>query len=742
VTGAPTALAGRRELATPLLRRRSLGARLATGALIAFLVFVVALSFGVRSSPASIAGSVPASTSPIDSIAHPAVAASDEGGDVTAATQSAIETSLDLSVSATPSSICVAQTTTCPAGVGLSRVTLTASAATVGYQTWPAVQVAFVIETTVYDGVYDPTAGTPGYDECAIADDPAGGACEESNGVPFFINNAQAIANSISAANPHTTVSFALVDYFATLDQQDDGDGSEYHVDIPQFVPAGNFGSDVQATIGSQYPFESGNRYEDSDFSDNILHSSSITALYGTIIGSGLDWANNTHHVIVWMGDTAPRDPSYEQDYCVSPSEYYHPGGPESLPCMSSGCEPAYAFGTGSSPACEGWINSQNGNASDSIAALAHQSPSCTDSIGGDCTLDMIDLWSTTTDPESPGWPAGDATAALGGGPNGPMVEQNVGRVLLAGCDMAAATGGTWDGPSFFSCPNGQTGTLQPEFLGPFGEPNLNNPSLFAAFRSIGFGPIQSDVVATATNHPLFQFVPYGSIEMLPGAEAQIRTVCETGTGALSPHCPTQPTTLNVALGPGQNVTVYGWNWSSIYTDNQMVGGDTWIASFWVQAAGPPYGTVPVDACVTTDCSLGGSRSLNGFYTSATYLPAVSITVVTESFPLATLDVEAPPSSVPPPTLPPAPPPVPPPALPPPPGLPLLTTIGVGAQVGIASLSLNAAAAGFVAAGFGTITVRNKPLSLQVAQLRGKQSPVRSRFEADSASKAPVGHFE
>ena len=741
MSGTPFTGPARGPPSSTVPRRAPLSLRLATGVLIAFLVFVVAFSFSVRSPSAAVGSSLPGAALG-DAAAPPVPSTSAAGDAAAAATVSTIQTSLDLSVSATPTSICVGQTTTCPAGVGLSRVTLTASAPTVSYETWPAVQVAFVIETTVYDGVYDPTAGTPGYDECALADDPAGGACEESNGVPFFINNAQAIANAIAAANPHTTVSFALVDYFATLDQQDDGDGSEYHVDIPQFVPAGNFGTDVEATIGSQYPFESGNRYEDSDFSDNVLHSSSITALYGTIIGSGLNWANNTHHVIVWMGDTAPRDPSYEQDYCVSPSEYYPPGGPEALPCMSSGCEPAYAFGTGSSPACEGWVNSQNGNASDSIAALAHQSPSCTDSIGGDCTIDMIDLWSTTTDPSSPGWPAGDNTAALGGGPNGPMVEQNVGRVLLAGCDLAAATGGTWDGPSFFSCPNGQTGTLQPDFLGPFGQPNLNNPSLFAAFRSIGFGPVESSVVATATNRPLFQFVPYGSIQMLPGAAAQVRTICETGTGALSPHCPTQPTTLNVALGPGQNVTVYGWNWSTVYSENQMVGGDTWIASFWVLAAGPPYGTVPVDACTTTDCSLGGSHALNGFYTSATYLPAVSVTVVTQSFPLASLDVQSPPSSVPPPTFPPPAPPVPPPPLPPPPGLPVLTSIGVGAQVGIASLSLNAAAAGFVAAGFGTITVRNKPLSLQVAQLRGKPALVRSRFETDSASNTPVGHFE
>jgi len=658
-----------------------------------------------------------------------------------ATVSAAVANSLDLSIGANPTSICVAETSSCSAGVGQSRVTLTASAPPNEYQTWPNVQVAFVIETAVYDGVFDPTVSDPGGDQCAINDDPAGGACEESNGVPFFVANSQAIANAIQAANPHSSVSFALVDYFATLDLQDDGDGSEYHVDIPSFVPANQFGADVQASLGSEV-LESGYRYSDSDFSDNILHSSSITALYGTITGSGLNWANDTHHVIVWMGDTAPRDPNYLQDYCVSPSDYYPAGGGGAYPCYNTGCEPSYPFPTGASPQCEGWVVSQNGNASDSIAALAHQSPSCTTSVGGDCTIDTIDLWSTPTDPNSPGWPAADDTASLQGGPNGASVDQNVAHVLLAGCDLAAATGGSWDGPSFFSCPNGQTGTLQPEFLGPFGQPNMQNPSLFAAFRAISFGPVTSSLVATATDHPLFTFVPFGTIEVLPGEAAQFQTVCELSDGSPSPNCPVEPVTQNVQLGPGQNVTVYGWNWSSVPADNLMSGGDTWIASFWIQAAGPPYGEVPIDACTTADCSLGGSTSLGGYFTSATYIPSTNVTIIEQSFPLGTINVEAPPSNVPPPTVPPPPPAVPPPGIPAPAGLPVLTTIGVGAQVGIASLSLNAAAAGFIAAGFGSILNRNKPLSIRVAQLRGKSPPVRSRFEEATSTEHPIGHME
>ncbi|HUI38744.1 MAG TPA: hypothetical protein VLY85_03830, partial [Thermoplasmata archaeon] len=401
---------------------------------------------------------------------------------------------LQLSIAAIPHAICVDDSSLCSAQVGESQVTLTAAAPTEGYATWPAVQVAFVIESTLYDGVYDPTVedwgqlGNPwGGEPCAAAVPGVSTACEESNGVPFVVAHAQQIANAISAVNPHSDVSFSMVDYFATYDPHDDADGAEYHVDIPQFISASSFGGQVassfQATVLS-----GGFIYSDSDFSDNFLHSSVITAMFGTIFGSGLDWSPNTHHVIVWMGSTAPRDPNYVEDYAVSPSDEGE---------GSSGtCEPAYSFGAITSPQCEGWVRSQDGNASHSIAGLAKSAPSCTDSIGGVCTVDAIDLYTTPTDPYSHAWETVDgagghcpaALLALGGCPGGPAVRANVANVLEAGCDIAAATGGSWDGPSFFSCPNGQYGHLQPVFVGPSAsQPNLNNPSLFNAFRGIGF---------------------------------------------------------------------------------------------------------------------------------------------------------------------------------------------------------------------------------------------------------------
>jgi hypothetical protein len=649
---------------------------------------------------------------------------------------------LVLSVADDPDAICALELTSCAAGVGISRVTLTATAPPAAYETWPAVQVAFVIETTVYDGVYDPSQSDWGGDACASDAKTAGPACEESNGVPFFVANAQIIADAIQAANPHSVVQFALADYFATLDQMDDSDGSEYHVDIPRFIPASQFGNAVQSTLGATV-LESGYRYSDSDFSDNILHSSSITALYGAIVGSGLNWSAATHHVIVWIGDTAPRASGFAQDYCVSPSSHYPVGSHTPLPCYSSTCEPSYNYGTVVSPQCEGWVVSQDSNVTHSIAELAKTAPSCTDSIGDVCTVDTVDLWATPTDPQSPGWPVGDATATLQGGPGGVNVLQNVARVLLAGCELAAATGGSWSGPSFFTCPNGQPGSLQPSFLGPYSSPNLQNPSLLAALRGVSFGPVLNTVVATGTDRPLFTFVPYGAIQVLPGAAAQFRTECLLGSGQNSPDCPITPGVSTVPAGPGKTVEVYTWNWSSVAAANVMSAGDTWITSFWIMADGPPYELVPVDACTTPSCALGGSQAVGGEYTSATYYAFGAISALVQSFPLASITVQTPPSAPPPPSLPPPPPVPPPPAIPAPAGVPVLTTIGVAAQVGVASLSLQAAAAGFIAAGFTAISVRNRPMSIAVAQLAHKTTPVRSRFEeAEGKGAAAIGHFE
>ena len=584
----------------------------------------------------------------------------------------------------------------------------------------------------MFDGVYDPTAGDAGADPCASGGSgfTTGMPCEESNGIPFFIDHAQQIANSISSNNPHSHVSFALVDYFATVDNYDDGDGAEYHVDIPSFIPSEYFGSAVKSTfqaktLNGQY------YYGDSDYSDNILHSSSITALYGTIIGSGLNWGNNTHHVIVWIGSTAPRDPSYLVNYCVSPSSYTLYGFGSS--CYPPTCEPSYAYQKDVSPNCEGWVRSQDGNATHSIAQLAKTSPSCTNSIGGVCTIDTIDLWTGMTDPYSKDWPSG----RTGGGPGGPVVQGDVDKILEAGCDLASATGGTWDGPAFFTCPDGQSGSLQYVAHGPYDKPNTNNPTLFNAMRLIGFGPVVQTQTASGTGKPLFQYVSYGSIVVAGSTLATIQpTAACLRNGVTLKTCQLVP---QITKENGR--VVLGWNWSTNATTNIMYVGDFWTASFNVVATGPPYATVPVDACVTPICLAGGSTALNGLYTWATYVPYTNNTVVTASFPLGSVDVQFTPPPVGPPTPPPPPPPPPPPfAIPAPTALPIIQQVGITNQVGVANVSLQGVAAGFLGAGFMRVGIKNRPVAMKVA---AKSGFLQSKFDRESMQNTrQLGRFE
>ncbi|HEV8049934.1 MAG TPA: PKD domain-containing protein, partial [Thermoplasmata archaeon] len=405
-----------------------------------------------------------------------------------------------------------------------ARATLAGPAPSGSTAQWSSVQVAFVLETTPYDGVYDPMAqdwgqrnGGPG-DACGAVDPGNSTLCEESNGVPFFVANASAIATGIQSANPGTNVSFALIDYAASHDAFDNANGTEYHVDTPHFVSAASFGSAVNTSFAANVL---GGRavYQNSDLSDNILHSASITALYETIVGNGLNWSNATHHVVVWIGSTAPRDPNYPENYCVSPSDFDGNNGTTTgsgAACYDPACEPASTFPNGSVPACEAWVVPPNATSNDSIALLARTATACTASLGQTCTVDTIDYWNGVTDPQSYAWPT--TPLATGGGPGGSAVVTDASHILLAGCDLAAATGGTWDGPSFYTCPDGTVGTLTYVAHGPYANPNSRNPTLYDALLAVGFGPVRNSttfgvrIEANATTGPAPMSVAFTAV--------------------------------------------------------------------------------------------------------------------------------------------------------------------------------------------------------------------------------------
>ncbi|HZY71242.1 MAG TPA: hypothetical protein VFF67_09745 [Thermoplasmata archaeon] len=632
---------------------------------------------------------------------------------------------LTLGISSIPHAICGYQETSCAAGTGLARVTLTASANTQTTVSWPNVEVMFVVEYSPLDGVYNPDEQKAPY-TCPAGGVPTGMPCEESNGVPFFIQNAGEVASAIQAENPHSQVSFGLVDYYATNDQWDLDGGSEYHVDVGQFINAAEFGPTVRSTFQATV-LNGGWTYWYSGFQDNFLHASQITSLYGVLMGQGIAWQNNTHHVIIWMGSTAPRDPNYPENYCVSPSFQVTVWNSNSG-CYDSTCEPSYTYSNVTSPACEGWVRSQDGIPTDNIGMLTKTSPFCTGAIGGSCPIDMIDLVDTATDPLSKDWQTNQKVT--GGGPGGAQVQLDVDHVLEAGCDMAAATGGSWNGPTWFTCPDGTQGALTFVQHGPADKPNTNNPSLLAAFRTAAFGPVYQTEVAKGAGKPMFNFVPFGNIAPAPAGQLQADAACARGIQTL-PTCQILPT---ISTQAGREVL--GWNWSTNPSLNAMYVGDTWTASFNVVSNGPPFATVPIDACTLVLCQAGGSSAVGAnIYTDAFYIPQTNGSAVAPSFPLATVLVE--PTSAP--SAPPAPPP-PPPLVPPgipvptPQPIPLLQIVGLGNQVGLGSVSLQGTAAGLLAASFMKISTKNRPIAMAVA---AKSGAFQSKF--DSALKSGAG---
>jgi hypothetical protein len=627
---------------------------------------------------------------------------------------------LSLGISVVPGIICVSNNPACPTNQRDARVTMDVVAPDFVTTTYPAVQVVFLLETTLYDGTYDGSLGVPGREYCA--DSSAHQPCEESNGVPFFVANAGGIAAAIASANPRSSVTFGLVNFFATGDAYDKvadagAQGTEsvaYHVDVGTTVPANEFETQVTSTFQSEV-LNGGWVQPGLNFGNNFLHSDSITALYGVLLGYGINWIPDAHHVLVLIGSTAPRDPSYVQNYCVSPSASWRYACFGTAGPYSSGCEPAYNFGVGVSPECVGWIASPDGNLNDSIAGLARVAPDCVHSLGKHCTIDVIELWTTPTDPYSAGWPG-----ALDGGPGGPLVAQNVGRVLSAGCDLAAASQGSWDGPSFFSCSNGEVGDLAYVPHGPATSPDLSNPSLFSAFRGVSFGPTTSDVIATGTNQSMFRFVPFANVHLAPNLDPD--TECLTPLGARG-DCP-GPIYQN-----GTGFDSLNWNWSSVPADNVLYGGDEWVATFNVIAIGPPYATVPVDACITSACAAAGSGRVAGTYTLTRYDPGSSAYEVNQSFPVTELRIVygsqlATPA-----------PPVPPVAgIPPPPPvapIPVVTSPipGTSGAASIPTVSIQALGAGFLGAGFTRVAQRNRPVAVGQANAarRGPRRKTPSR---------------
>jgi len=356
---------------------------------------------------------------PRDAAAGPTAAGSGHlaAGDLRAASQPAAAstnaTTPSMQVSVAPSDICAQNYSACSAGTSSARVALQVAGPAGGAgANWTSIDLLFLLETTPYDGAFDQAAGDTGADSCAAV---TGLLCEESSLLLTFATNAGRIATSLAAAHPGVEINFGLVDYFATLTSFDDGDGDQYHVDVGNFTPASAFGTAVNnSLLNASHPVltRPAMTIGDSDLSDNFLATDSISAMYLALFGGGLNWSNESHHVLVQLGSSAPQDPNYPENYCISPSDYRA----FSSTCLGSTCEPSVTYGTLTSPACVGWVLGPANNTNASIANYARTSPECANSTGALCTIDAIDVWDTPHRPEQQGMANGLARWRTGRG--------------------------------------------------------------------------------------------------------------------------------------------------------------------------------------------------------------------------------------------------------------------------------------------------------------------------------------
>ena len=538
---------------------------------------------------------------------------------------------LTAAVGAAPTVICGVSAPGCAAGVTDSRVTLATSAGTNGSPPdWPAVQVVFLLETNPWDGVFDNATpdnySFPCSSVYAWFDETYNWqnwpVCMESNAVPVFVAHAGEIAEAIAASHPNSNITFALIDFFATHDKWDDSDGNVYHVDISHFVPADRFGAAVNRTF-QQEVLGGGWYLNDSELHDDSYQSSIITAMYGALTGQGLNWSRAAHHVVVWIGSGHPRDAHYLANECAAPTAWLPNKTAisdqqfNSSSCWGPTVEPAYQFANGqTSPAGVGWITGPNG----SIAKLAHTGL-CAESLGGNCTVDVIVPYSfLSVDAKSPSDDGGTWWTTY----------LSLGR---ATCDIANATGGTWEAPNPYYCylasqpgwmgfgPHWVSGYYDAGYArandfidglpgDDYTDPNTTNPHLVTYIDELGLGqpPPADSLVARATpSGPTFLFVPYGNISVVPTGPFSVTCTSQYGyTGA----CPSRPQFISLP----DNRTALGWNWSTDPVGDYMLANDSFTATFEVQATGPPYNTwVPVDACSTSWCLKQGSGPESGF---------------------------------------------------------------------------------------------------------------------------------
>jgi hypothetical protein len=187
--------------------------------------------------------------------------------------------------------------------------------------------------------------------------------------------------------------------------------------------------------------------------------------------------------------------------------------------------------------------------------------------------------------------------------------------------------------------------------------------------------------------------------------------------------------------------------WNATGTEDTLYVGDVWTLNFSISVDGPPYGSVPIYACTTGTCLSSGSGTIEGSFSSVASVPLAGGSPDSFSLPYANVTVDPPHvpsggtsgpiSTLPPPAPTPSPVGLPGPVTLPNPVLvpsPILASLGVA----VPSLSLSAAAAGILSAGFARVVLQRR--SIAVGQPVG--NPVRGKRSAFDDARSSDGSIE
>ncbi|HZY92885.1 MAG TPA: hypothetical protein VFG07_08995 [Thermoplasmata archaeon] len=236
-------------------------------------------------------------------------------------------------------------------------------------------------------------------------------------------------------------------------------------------------------------------------------------------------------------------------------------------------------------------------------------------------------------------------------------------------------------------------------------------------------------------DRPVFRFVPWKGV----GVDLSRPIVTACVRGGLPSTCP--PGVVNFTVKTG-GVASVDWSWSTNPLNDVLFLGDEWSASFYVAVNTPPPAQVAVDACTTVVCMVDGSSSVVANLTEFRFDPYGNSTIRGVSYPPALVAVVPIPStqSGPPSTSPPPPPglgpPVPTPPSPVASPVPVSSPIALLTSAGGTPLSLQATAAGLLAAGFSRVALRPEPQAMPQAirvatALRGGAPRPRERIRGE-----------